>query len=295
MPFVRSLQKFAFYMDEERNAFNQDHWRCYFKDVQLNDEAGEMLMWTAPSRDKLRAHSELRIHSTGSTRTGVVKGTVIAGLAKIAIKGAMPQGGQIQAVDVEKFNELNIKLLESKLYAVKYLCGKRTLLNPFQRFYILRQPESLESNPLEIEGLSKFKQMSGRTLNETQVKAVKNCDSAISLVHGPPGTGKTTVLVAVICKLLENGKGVLVLGETNYAVKQVCDSLLKNRICDKSQITLLISKEFYEGRQDEYDRAYTRVKLKNRYTPVLLMTLSKVKLLRDLAVLNFRDVHSNFQ
>ena len=148
---------------------------------------------------------------------------------------------------------------------------------------------------MKRDGLQKLKEICGITLNASQKKAVENSNHAISLVHGPPGTGKTTVLASIVWKLLVNGKGVLVLAETNYANKQVCECLLQNKICTKRQLTLIVSKEFHEGKEEEYDRAYTRQKVKNRYTPVLIMTLSKLKLMKDTSVMSFRDEKGQFQ
>ena len=98
--------------------------------------------------------------------------------------------------------------------------------------------------PLSISGVDSFYRVSRRKLNPSQITAVKNAQSAISFVIGPPGTGKTFVMTAVIHTLLANGKGSLVLAQTNCAVKAVCDSLLKNGVCTKRQLTLLVSKEY---------------------------------------------------
>jgi len=58
------------------------------------------------------------------------------------------------------------------------------------------------------------------TLNESQNNAVFGCRQAerIAIIHGPPGTGKTTTLVALIKQLLKNEKRILVCAPSNNAV-----------------------------------------------------------------------------
>lgn len=57
-------------------------------------------------------------------------------------------------------------------------------------------------------------------LNNSQKKAIINCDGAqqLSIIHGPPGTGKTTTLVALISELVKTEKRVLVCAPSNNAV-----------------------------------------------------------------------------
>lgn len=66
-------------------------------------------------------------------------------------------------------------------------------------------------------------------LNEFQVQAVKQCLAAndVSLVHGPPGTGKTTVLVEVILQAVKRGARVLASAPSNIAVDNMVEKLLK--------------------------------------------------------------------
>jgi len=65
-------------------------------------------------------------------------------------------------------------------------------------------------------------------LNEFQVQAVERCVGAedVALVHGPPGTGKTTVLVEVILQAVKCGQRVLASAPSNIAVDNMVEKLL---------------------------------------------------------------------
>ena len=67
-----------------------------------------------------------------------------------------------------------------------------------------------------------------RTLNEYQQTAVKNALASqdVALVHGPPGTGKTTVLVEIIRQHVARGERVLATAPSNIAVDNILEKLI---------------------------------------------------------------------
>ena len=65
-------------------------------------------------------------------------------------------------------------------------------------------------------------------LNASQLAAVQLCcDSSLSFVWGPPGTGKTTTLAHIVAELLEQNQRILVTSTTNAAVDQALDQLVQ--------------------------------------------------------------------
>lgn len=70
-------------------------------------------------------------------------------------------------------------------------------------------------------------------LNEQQNKALEHilCFDRAAIVHGPPGTGKTTVLVAAIEKMVEDGvKDILYITPGNSAANFVSQELNKRNV-----------------------------------------------------------------
>lgn len=65
-------------------------------------------------------------------------------------------------------------------------------------------------------------------LNKTQEIAVNKvlCAKDVAIVHGPPGTGKTTTLVEAIAETLRREPQVLVCAQSNMAVDWICEKLV---------------------------------------------------------------------
>ncbi|WP_024644317.1 AAA domain-containing protein [Pseudomonas syringae] len=85
--------------------------------------------------------------------------------------------------------------------------------------YCNRQNESLDSPGSFIFPFG---------LNESQLKAVERAfSSQISLIEGPPGTGKTQTILNIIANILLQGKTVAVVSNNNSAVTNVYEKLGK--------------------------------------------------------------------
>lgn len=69
-------------------------------------------------------------------------------------------------------------------------------------------------------------------LNKTQEEAVNKVLYAkdVAVVHGPPGTGKTTTLVEAINETLRRESQVLVCAQSNMAVDWICEKLVDRGI-----------------------------------------------------------------
>ena len=69
-------------------------------------------------------------------------------------------------------------------------------------------------------------------LNESQRRAVTAIqqNKEITVVHGPPGTGKTTTLQAAVLALVREGKKVLVCAPGNAAVDHLVKKLMEEKI-----------------------------------------------------------------
>eukprot|EP00035_Acanthoeca_spectabilis_P014300 m.271702 g.271702 ORF g.271702 m.271702 type:complete len:1117 (-) comp16102_c1_seq1:568-3918(-) len=66
-------------------------------------------------------------------------------------------------------------------------------------------------------------------LNASQSRAVTYCleNPVVSVIHGPPGTGKTTTVVELIRQLTKRGQKVLAAAPSNIAVDNLAERLLR--------------------------------------------------------------------
>lgn len=69
-------------------------------------------------------------------------------------------------------------------------------------------------------------------LNESQKAAVTGIleNQEVAIIHGPPGTGKTTTLIEAIVQLVKKGEKVIVSAPSNTAVDNLAKGLIDKRI-----------------------------------------------------------------
>ncbi|MGF2413565.1 AAA domain-containing protein [Ferruginibacter sp.] len=94
-----------------------------------------------------------------------------------------------------------------------------------------------------------------KNLNDSQQQAVAAItqNQQITIVHGPPGTGKTTTLVEAIVQLVKAGEKILVSAPSNTAVDNIAKGLIAQqlkvlRVGNTSKVDETIFEHTPEGR-----------------------------------------------
>ncbi len=65
--------------------------------------------------------------------------------------------------------------------------------------------------------------------NNSQLRAIRMAlDNKISIIKGPPGTGKTQTILNIICNLIIRGKSVAIISANNTAIENIEEKLEKN-------------------------------------------------------------------
>ena len=100
--------------------------------------------------------------------------------------------------------------------------------NTNERFARLRRVVLGQAKP----AFRQLPQLSFSWLNHSQNKAIQHTLEAqeVSIVHGPPGTGKTTTLVEAIIETLQRETQVLVCAPSNAAVDWISEQLMRRGI-----------------------------------------------------------------
>ncbi len=129
----------------------------------------------------------------------------------------------------------------------------KTLFKLFEQLH----PDS--SNTLKTSASSTVKASNihfhNQTLNESQQQATNAIinNEKLTIVHGPPGTGKTTTLVEAVFQLVKLGEKVLVSAPSNTAVDHIARGLIQQgikvlRVGNTTRVDELVFPHTPEGR-----------------------------------------------
>jgi len=132
----------------------------------------------------------------------------------------------------------------------------------FEFVHGIKKQEEIQPSAKKVE--------TGDHLNEFQLKAVENglCNLPLQIIHGPPGTGKTTTIVALIQSLRKKGLSVIASAPSNAAVdhlaQQLIDCGLKVlRLGNTAKVNKTVWEHTPEGilSQDKYSKKIKKLKI----------------------------------
>jgi ATP-dependent RNA/DNA helicase IGHMBP2 len=100
----------------------------------------------------------------------------------------------------------------------------------FKLFQQLHNEPSGDKNEIIINAVPLS--FNNKNLNESQQQAVTAIlqNENLTIVHGPPGTGKTTTLVEAIVQLVKAGEKILVSAPSNTAVDNIAKGLIAQHL-----------------------------------------------------------------
>lgn len=154
--------------------------------------------------------------------------------AQLFVDGVVSINAHSLSIAVDETFSDTVPLLPSRLWIVKLtniatykrmefaLKGLETLKDP-TRIQSILLGNTTPSIPASLPQLEFF----DTTLNDPQKEAVRFAmsSSEVTLIHGPPGTGKTYTLIEIVRQLIKQKKRVLICGPSNISVDNIVERL----------------------------------------------------------------------
>ena len=104
------------------------------------------------------------------------------------------------------------------------------IINPCLHLFEQLHGEAVRSDNSQRTAISLT--FNNKHLNDSQQQAVEAIiqNENMAIVHGPPGTGKTTTLIEAIVQLIKAGEKVLVSAPSNTAVDNIAKGLIEQGV-----------------------------------------------------------------
>lgn len=207
------------------NSLNQmtiEILRTQDQDIEHNFEYGKPVMFFTVSQTASKAKDSKDVSIHYFSFTGTV--SYVEGDRMVVV---VPEGHALDLQGVDKPVGVQLSFDETS-YRVMFDALDRVVKAKNNRLAYLRD---LFYSKMAA-GRFTFAPMSFPWLNETQERAVNEVLRAkdVAIVHGPPGTGKTTTLVEAINETLMRESQVLVCAQSNMAVDWICEKLVDRGI-----------------------------------------------------------------
>ncbi|KIJ58833.1 hypothetical protein HYDPIDRAFT_101927 [Hydnomerulius pinastri MD-312] len=182
----------------------------------------------------VRLHSHVRLQCVSDPDNAFVDRAVLDGVVTKAARGELT---------VELFHPLPPEFAEMqwKIYDAGSLATARAMMDSLTKLWEEREhccsiydtivlPPPTNEGPEDVDSALEEDELPGtETMNASQIAAIRSCLYPLSLIWGPPGTGKTTVVVQILRYLLRKFRDckILMTASTHNAVDNVLERFLK--------------------------------------------------------------------
>ena len=217
------------------NSLNQmcvEIFRTEDQDIEHNFEFGRPVAFfrTVPKEDAKDKVEVKFLNVTGTVSfvdgdrmvVSLPKDDYVNQLQSVSVRESKsPYKGDLEGLFISlSFDETSYRLMFDALERVMHARGNR-LAYLRDLFYSHQPAEHFKFQPMHFPWL-----------NKTQEKAVNEVlwTKDVMVVHGPPGTGKTTTLVEAINETLRRESQVLVCAQSNMAVDWISEQLVDRGI-----------------------------------------------------------------
>ncbi|KAG5653862.1 hypothetical protein H0H81_009941 [Sphagnurus paluster] len=180
----------------------------------------------------VRLHSHIRLQASSKAANRWTETLVLDGLVVVAAKGELkislfhPAPPEMEQMDWNMYNAGIIATSRAMMDAVQRLLKEGAACCRFHDIITGETPQddTIENIPVTNAGSLP----TSDRLNESQIMAVQSCSAPLSLIWGPPGTGKTTVVVDILRDILKKSTKdeppkILMTASTHNAVDNVLE------------------------------------------------------------------------
>ncbi|KII84122.1 hypothetical protein PLICRDRAFT_32539 [Plicaturopsis crispa FD-325 SS-3] len=194
--------------------------------------------------DTIHLRSKVSVHlKTSCGREYIGQATSAEGKQTVIKLDAGRLSGAVDTVYMSGREEMTAAERAQDEFVLLVLRGERVIhRSPIVRWVWFPDEHAMKPKP-QIEAPS-ASTPGMQNLNESQrlvVAAMTSPRPLLVLTHGPPGTGKTTTISAAVKIWEQSNKPVWIVAQSNVAVKNIAESLLKRDV----DFILMVSKEFY--------------------------------------------------
>ena len=237
-----------------------------WSDASVNDDGMVVKLKCDDYNSRIRKNSVVQLY----TGTRVITGRCLewdgGRLVEIHLESSLDVGA-IQRITVNRREEDHLMRVLLRNY-VNSLGSKSYIGNRFQNHMYGFKTLGMKK---EYEEEYKKSVSPSVRLNKLQNIAMLRSLYPISMIHGPPGTGKTRVLSEIVVNAVGKGEGVICLGWTNVSVRRLCETL--RQVLSPDVLGILTSREFKCWHKSDYEHLKD-VEVKNCCHQVVCMTVS---------------------
>jgi superfamily I DNA and/or RNA helicase/ssDNA-binding Zn-finger/Zn-ribbon topoisomerase 1 len=181
------------------------------------------------------------------------------------------------------------RLIISNSYLLKILCEKLEEAKNTNKQISQLSELVLDPSKAIISSINSYEKVGKQIPNSSQENAIKLAlGSQVSFIWGPPGTGKTSVIVPIIKNLIDQNKNILLISHTNLATNRALRAFL-NVMCEHAgdELPEELLKEEHFGKYLRIGSNFSELEKYQNYIDIRKIAEEKVKpLIKELEKIN---------